>query len=65
MSDLHMDCYLRVCKIIFITFVSDLMITIWMQVVSYHFDVTLTLTKCAVCQKTSADSPDYVAIDGI
>ena len=41
------------------------MITIWMQVVSYHFDVTLTQTKCAVCQKTSADSPDYVAIDGI
>ena len=24
-----------------------LMITIWMQVVSDHFDVTLTLTKCA------------------
>ena len=36
---------------IFITFVSDLMITIWMQVVSYHFDVTVTLTKCA-------DSPE-------
>ena len=47
MCSLNMNCYFRVWKIIFITFVSDLMIIIWMQVVSYHFDVTLTLTKCA------------------
>ena len=65
MCSLNMNYYFRVWKKILITFVSDLMIIIWMQVVSYHFDVTLTLTKCAVCQKTSADSPDYVAIDGI
>ena len=51
MCSLNMNCHFRVWKIIFITFVSDLMIIIWMQVVSYHFDVTLTLTKCA-------DSPE-------